>query len=72
MEREMHRELAEQLIGEYLRFGDIFNRITELSDGIDDKPLRSLVRGAAAEAQFDLYEIVRAVGKCHPDLVPES
>ena len=65
----MDREAAEALIAEYLCFGDIFNRVVEISDCIPDKQ-RSIVRGSVAEAQFHFYEIVRAVGKEYPDLVP--
>lgn len=65
------REAAKDLIAEYLRFGDVFNRVVEISDRIPDKTQRSIVRGSVAEAQFHFYEIVRAVGKEYPDLIPD-
>ena len=66
----MNRDVAKQLVDEYLRFGEIFSRVTEISDGIADKPQRSIVRGSVAEAQFHFYEIIREIGKEYPDLVP--
>ncbi|MEZ5901193.1 MAG: hypothetical protein R3D51_17065 [Hyphomicrobiaceae bacterium] len=47
------------------------NHVVEISHRIPDNSQRSIVRGSVAEAQFHFYEIVRAVGKEYPDLVPD-
>ncbi len=64
---------AKELIAEYLKYGEIFNRITELSDEIEDIETRSGVRRAAADAQAYLYEgIVHLVVKQYPNLAPHG
>lgn len=68
----MERKVAERLVAEYLNFGDVFNRISEISYQIADSDSRRSIRGAAAEAQFQMYEIVRTVVKEYPNLAPHE
>lgn len=66
----MDREVAEQLIHEYLRFGDIMKRLTELSENLD-KEDRKKIRYADADACFALYDgVVKTVMQYYPDLEP--
>lgn len=66
----MDRAIAEQLVQEYLRFGDIMRRLTELSETLD-RDDRNRIRGADAEACFALYDgVVKTVTRYYPDLEP--
>ena len=66
----MNEETAKALIAEYLKWGECFNRITELSDDLEDG-VRQAVRSAVAEAEFTLYDgLVRVVVKQYPELEP--
>jgi hypothetical protein len=69
----MDRKTAQSLITQYLKFGEIFNCVTELSDAIDDVETRKRVRRAVAEAQGFMYEgLVQPVVKEFPDLEPRD
>lgn len=66
----MDRVIAEQLVQEYLRFGDIMRRLPELSEGLDQEN-RKKIRHADAEACFALYDgVVKTVTRYYPDLEP--
>jgi hypothetical protein len=67
----MKESTAKGLIAEYLNCGRLFNRITELSDEIEDIETRGAVRRAAADAQGHLYEgLVHPIVKQYPSLAP--
>ena len=68
----MRREIAAELVAQYLAFREIFNRITELSLQIDDATEAKAVRHLNANAFDSFDEIVRIVGRKFPDLVPED
>jgi hypothetical protein len=66
----MDRQIAVQLIEEYLKFGQIMNRLTELSENIDPED-RKRIRYADSEACFALYDgIVKTVLRYYPELDP--
>ena len=66
----MNEESAKALIAEYLKWGECFNRLTELSDELTAEEARSLRRGIA-EAEFKIYDgVVPLVAKDFPDLDP--
>ncbi len=69
----MKKDTAQLIISQYEIYGEIFNRITEISHDIDDVEARKRVRRAAADAQAALYEgLVQPVVKLYPDLDPHS
>ena len=69
----MNEATGKALVVEYQRYGDIFNRLTELSYKIADVDVRSKVRRAAAEANLQLYEgLVRPVIELYPYLDPDK
>ncbi len=69
----MEKSTAQQLIAEYLKYGEILHRITELSYEIDDVETQNGVRRAASDAQCYLYEgLVRPVVNEYPGLAPRD
>jgi hypothetical protein len=68
----MNEEIAKALIAEYLKWGECFNRLTELSDALTTEEAKSL-RRAVAEAEFSLYDgLVKIVAREFPDLEPRQ
>jgi len=69
----MERSTAQELIAEYLKYGRILDRITELSYEIDDVETQNSVRRAASDAQCYLYQgLVEPVVKQYPCLAPHE
>jgi hypothetical protein len=69
----MEKCTAQGLVAEYLKYGEMLHRITELSYEIDDVETQNGVRRAASDAQCYLYEgLVQPVAKQYPDLVPHD
>lgn len=66
----MDRDVAEKLINEYLRYGEIMRRLTELSAALSPEDRRKIIN-ADSEACFALYDgVVKTVTKYYPDLEP--
>lgn len=68
----MKKEIAAQLVAQYLAFGEIFNRITELSLEIDDANEAKAVRRFNVNAFISLDELARMIGSQFPDLAPKD
>lgn len=69
----MNKRIAEQLVAEYIAYGSILNRITEVSYAIEDPTARSAIRRAAFDAACALYEGIRdALGDEFKDLLPDD
>jgi len=69
----MERSTAQGLVAEYLKYGEILHRITELSYEIDDVETQNGVRRAASDAQCYLYEgLVHPVVKEYPGRAPHD
>ncbi len=69
----MEKSTAQELIAEYLKYGKILNRITELSYKIDDVETQNSIRRAASDAQCYLYEgLVQPIVKRYPGLAPQD
>ncbi|MDH4982828.1 hypothetical protein [Hyphomicrobium sp. D-2] len=66
----MNEETAKALIAEYLKWGECFNRLTELSNELPEMQAKAL-RGVTAEAEFALYDgLVKMVTREFPELEP--
>jgi hypothetical protein len=66
----MNKQTAKALVDEYLKWGECFNRITELTFDLDEEAARA-IRRAVADAEIKLYEgLVQPVVKQYPELEP--
>ena len=69
----MEKSTAQELVAEYLKYGKILNRITELSYEIEDFETQNSIRRAASDAQCYLYQgLVEPVVKQYPCLAPHD
>jgi hypothetical protein len=69
----MNREIAEQLMSEFLALGGPINRATELAGKIDDVDERKAVRRAIGEIAVNVYSnLIRPIVHQYPDLDPDA
>lgn len=68
----MDRAIAEQLMQKYLELSEPLNLATELTDKIENKEERSLIRRGIGSVMVNIYvDLMRPIIRQYPDLDPD-